>query len=92
MQKRRRTSRGVVLESPAITGDYEKQLPKSPSARNANLLVKMSERSTQRFGKSRSGGCSRTRKTRNSADHRQSSHHRRAELIGDRMNVADVKH
>jgi len=64
-------SRGVVLESPAITGEVpEQQLPKTSSARNAKLPVRKGERSTrsgnpeaQRLGKSR-----RTRKTRISAE------------------------
>jgi len=55
----------------------------------------------QRFDKSWNVGCPRTRKTGNSAEdigsdasrhHRQPRYHRRAELIGERRNVADVKH
>jgi len=41
-------SRGVVLESPAITGEVpEQQLHKTPSARNAKLPVRKGERSTR---------------------------------------------
>jgi len=41
-------SRGVVLESPAITGEVpEQQLPKTSSARNAKLPVRKGERSTR---------------------------------------------
>jgi len=41
-------SRGVVLETPVITGeDPEQQLPKTPSAGNAKLPVRKGERSTR---------------------------------------------
>jgi len=41
-------SRGVVLESPAITGEVpEQQLPKTPDAETAKLPVRKGERSTR---------------------------------------------
>jgi len=75
-------SRGIVLESPAITGEVPKQqlpkkyrVPETPSyqsGRASDRPVAAFKRccpgEAQRSGKSRSDGGPRTRRTRNSAE------------------------
>jgi len=71
-------SRGVRLESPAITGEVpEQQPPNSPSARTPSYW---SEDSAEDIGSDASRRLWQPR------------YHRRAELIGERRSVADVKH